>query len=244
MAKIFITGSTEGIGLLAAEMLLENGHEVVLHARSQERANEALEKFQIKPKILIADLLDIEQIKTLINDLNTLGKFDTIIHNAGVYHSSHKDIFQVNVLAPYILTTLVKKPKRLIYIGSNMHPRGNLDIENITLEGGVDYSTSKLYILMLSFAFSKQYKDIYINTVDPGWVPTKMANYSASDSLEDGTKTQVALAVEDMGKVTGKYFFHLKEINYFNKADDKILQNKLLQKLDDISKGFMMSNFF
>lgn len=238
MAKIFITGSSDGIGLLAAKMLIEKGHEVVLHARNKQRADETLEKFDHNVKVLTADLSQIQEVKNLTQELNSLGGFDTIIHNAGVYHSSKKEILYVNVLAPYILTLLINKPKRIIYIGSNMHPKGNLNIDDLSLEKGVDYSTSKLYILMLSLAFSRKYKDVYINTVDPGWVPTKMADYQAPDSLEDGTRTQVWLAAGDDAKFTGKYFFHLKESSYLKKADDEVLQEQLLQKLEQFRVMF------
>jgi NAD(P)-dependent dehydrogenase (short-subunit alcohol dehydrogenase family) len=235
LAKIFITGSSDGIGLLAAEILLGKGAEVVLHARNKQRAKEVLEKFETKPKILVADLLDIDQIENLAEEVNALGDFNAVIHNAGVYKSTNKEIFQMNLLAPYLLTNLIKRPKRLIYIGSNMHPGGKLDIDDLSLEKGIDYSTSKLYILMLCLALARRWKDTCINTVDPGWVPTKMANYNAPDSLEEGSATQAWLAWDKNIDFTGKYLFHLKERSYFPKADDELLQEKLLKKLEEIS---------
>ena len=235
MSKIFITGSSDGIGYLAAKMLVEEGNEVVLHARNKQRAKELQQKFSQPCQILIADFANTEEIKELAKEVNSLGVFDAIIYNAGVYNASNKLIFQVNVLAPFILTSLINKPKRLIYIGSNMHPQGKLDIQNLALEQGVDYATSKLQLLMLALATAKKLSDVYVNIVDPGWIPTKMANYNAPDSLEDGTKTQVWLASNEKIKATGKYFFHLKETSFSSKASDEYLQEELVNRLEYLS---------
>lgn len=235
MSKIFITGSSDGIGLEAAKELLKEGHEVVLHARNSTRAKDLTSKLHNPYKILVADLSDIEQTKQLAYDVNALGDFDVIIHNAGVYEATKQEIFKVNVLAPYILTSLINKPKRLMYIGSNMHPQGSVNIENISQDSGVDYSTSKLLILMLSLALARRYKDVFVNTVDPGWVRTKMANYNAPVSIEDGAKTQVWLSKDEQIKFSGKYFHNMKEAFYSPKADNIKLQDRLLQLYEDIT---------
>lgn len=236
MAKIFITGSSDGIGLYTAQELIKLGHEVVLHARNQKRAEELQIKLSKPCKILIADLLIFDELKQLANEVNALGMFDTIIHNAGVYQSSQKEIFQINVLAPYILTALIDKPKQLIYIGSNMHPQGIFDFEKIVLKKEVDYSTSKLLILMMGLAVSRYYKDVCVNVVDPGWVKTKMANYNAPDSLEDGSATQIWLASNDNLGLSGKYFYHLQETIYSTKADDVNTQDELIEIYEKITK--------
>jgi NAD(P)-dependent dehydrogenase (short-subunit alcohol dehydrogenase family) len=235
VAKIFITGSTDGIGLEATRLLLEDGHEVVLHARNKKRADELQTKLSKPCKVLIADLNNLDEVKRLAYEVNSLGKFDTIIHNAGVYQSSLQEIFTVNVLAPYILTALIEKPKRLIYIGSNMHPQGSIDIEHLSIKKGADYSTSKLMLLMLALIVSKKYKDVLVNTVDPGWVKTKMANYDAPDSLLDGSQTQVWLASANDITFSGKYFYHLKGLDYSSKADDINMQEMLIQKYEQIT---------
>jgi NAD(P)-dependent dehydrogenase (short-subunit alcohol dehydrogenase family) len=235
MAKIFITGSSDGLGLFTAQKLVESGHEVILHARNNKRAEQTAAKFQKKMKILTADLSDLEEVKNLAKKVNSLGNFDVIIHNAGVYNEEKEKIFKINNLAVYILTALINKPKRLIYIGSNMHPQGDTNIEKLSLEKGVDYSTSKLQILMLSLALARLCPKIYTNTVDPGWVKTKMANYNAPDSLEDGSQTQIWLASDDTLTFNGKYFYHLKESDYSSKAKDIEMQNKLLKIYEKIT---------
>lgn len=228
MPKIFITGSTDGIGLESAKMLEKQGYEIVFHARNQQRADELKKELAIPSKILIADLSDMEETKVLAKEVNDLGEFEAIIHNAGVLNSSYQDIFKINVLAPYILTSLINKPKKLVYIGSNMHPQGVIDTDTLSLNTGVDYSTSKLMILMFSLYLNSIWKDTKVYTVDPGWVKTKMANYNAPDTLEDGSETQAWLAASK-DDIEGKYFYHLKVMEYAKKADDIQVQNKLIK---------------
>lgn len=131
MSKIFITGSSDGIGLETAKQLISQGLEVVFHARDKQRAMQIKAYFKIDVKILIADLNNLDEIKSLAEEVNLLGKFDTIIHNAGILNEDKKAIFTVNVLAPFILTALITNPKQIIYIGSNMHPQGNIDLEKL-----------------------------------------------------------------------------------------------------------------
>ncbi len=109
MARIFITGSADGLGLLAAKALVNQGHKVVLHARNEKRAEEALDKMPRAENVLTAELSNLEEAKQLASKVNAAGKFDAVIHNAGVYQASAKEIFNVNTLAPYILTCLIGK---------------------------------------------------------------------------------------------------------------------------------------
>jgi NAD(P)-dependent dehydrogenase (short-subunit alcohol dehydrogenase family) len=116
MARIFITGSADGLGQLAAKALIAQGHRVVLHARNEKRAQEALDKVPGAETVLTADLSSIDETRQLASKVNALGEFDAVIHNAGVYNASAEEILTVNTLAPYILTCLIEKPKRLIYL--------------------------------------------------------------------------------------------------------------------------------
>ena len=113
MSRIFITGSADGLGQLVAKSLIEKGHQVVLHARNSVRRNDAMKKTPGAESVLTGDLSSIEETLKLADQVNALGSFDAVIHNAGVYRASSKEIFYVNNLAPYILTCLIRKPKRL-----------------------------------------------------------------------------------------------------------------------------------
>lgn len=235
MAKIFITGSSDGLGLLAAKMLIEGGHEVVLHARNKNRAGETRLKFKEKVKVLIADLSSMEETKQLALDVNTSGSYDAVIHNAGVYQEPGPVIFRVNTLAPYILTCMVNNPLRLIYISSDMHLQGRLDLKNLSPENGVDYSTSKLQVLMLSLAAARRWPGTYVNTVNPGWVATKMGGAGAPDNLQEGAATQVWLASGKDAAITGKYLYHMKAAKYSPLADDVNAQELLLKRCEEIT---------
>ncbi|UFH60488.1 SDR family NAD(P)-dependent oxidoreductase [Sulfurovum mangrovi] len=235
MAKIFITGSSDGLGLLAAKMLMEQGHEVILHARNTERAKDAKMLLPEAKCVLIADLSDMEETKQLAEELNALGPCDAIIHNAGVYQADRPTIFAVNVLAPYILTAMITRPQRLIYIGSNMHPQGSVVTNALSLETGVSYSDSKLQVLTLAKAVARKWPGIYVNTVDPGWVPTKMGGSAARDDLDEGAGTQVWLASSEDALCSGRYLFHRREVPYDSRADDEDLQEQLIARCEEIS---------
>ncbi|HEX5885841.1 MAG TPA: SDR family NAD(P)-dependent oxidoreductase [Pyrinomonadaceae bacterium] len=144
MARIFITGSADGLGQLAAKALIAQGHQVVLHARNEKRGQEALDHVPGGESVVTADLGSIDETKQLASKVNALGKFDAVIHNAGVYEASSREIFTVNTLAPYILTCLIQRPKRLIYLSSGMHLQGRSKLESFQTDiNRITYSDSK-----------------------------------------------------------------------------------------------------
>jgi len=188
--------------------------------------------------VLIGDLASIEETKRLAAGVNGIGRFDVVIHNAGVYRASGKDILAVNTLAPYILTCLIQKPQRLIYLSSSLHLQGDPAPERMTSgEGGVGYADSKLHVVLLAKAVARKWPDVYANAVDPGWVPTKMGGPSAPDDVEKGFETQAWLAVsaDDKVKVSGQYFHHRREADYHPEADDIALQDELLATCEQLT---------
>ncbi len=238
MARIFITGSADGLGQLAASALLAQGHAVVLHARNEKRSQEALEKVPGAETVLTAELSKIEETKQLAAKVNALGNFDAVIHNAGVYRASTEEIFTVNTLAPYVLTCLTERPQRLIYLSSGMHLDGHSKLENLrTNVSSITYSDSKLHVLMLCKAVARKWPEVYANAVDPGWVPTKMGGSSAPDDLKQGYETQVWLAISNDAKarVSGRYFHHKKEHRHNREADDVKLQVRLLSLCEEVT---------
>ncbi len=234
MAKIFITGSSDGLGQLAAKKLVEMGHQVVLHARNKIRAEHAMTMVPGTKTVLIADLSDVEDTINLAKQVNDLGSFDAIIHNAGVYRESGQVIFNVNTLAPYILTGLIDKPKRLIYLSSGSHLGGDTNLSKMKMEW-VSYSDSKFHDLLLAKAVARKWPEVFSNAVDPGWVPTKMGGTGAPDSLQKGYETQVWLAVSDEAKISGHYFYHKKEARYLKAADSEKLQDDFLEICKEIT---------
>ena len=226
MARVFITGSSDGLGRMAAQLLIEQGHGVVLHARSQQRGEEALAAVPGAESVVIGDLASIAQTRDVADQVNQLGLFDAVIHNAGVGYREPRriatedglpQVFAVNTLAPYILTALIRKPKRLVYLSSGLHRNGYVSLKDLTWEhrpwqGQQAYSDTKLHDVLLAFALARRWKDVFSNALEPGWVPTKMGGPSAPDNMDAAHRTQVWLAVSDdkAATVTGEYFFHMR----------------------------------
>ena len=238
MARIFITGSADGLGQLAATSLADQGHQVVLHARSSERGRYAKQTVPGAEHAISGDLSDVDETKNVAYEANTLGRFDAVIHNAGVYQAPPKEIFMVNIIAPYILTSLMQKPGRLIYLSSGMHLHGRAILENFKKDSSrISYSDSKLYVVMLCMAVARKWSDVYSNAVDPGWVPTKMGGHGAPDDLQKGYETQTWLAVSNDSKaeVSGRYFHHRTERRYNLQANNVVLQERFLSLCREIT---------
>lgn len=250
MAKIFITGSADGLGQLAAKELIGLGHEVFIHARNADRGKQALSKTPGAKDVLTGDLSSMEETKALASKVNALGKFDVVIHNAGVYQVPKNSItvdglsllFAVNSLAPYILTSLIQQPQRLIYLSSGMHLQGNAKLDNLS-GNRITYSDTKLHDVILTMAVARKWTNVYANAVDPGWVPTKMGGAGAPDNLVEGYRTQVWLAVSDdvAAMVSGCYFHHKKQHRYLSAANDIDVQEKLLSTCEQVT-GVKLKN--
>ncbi len=255
--RIFITGSTDGLGRGAAVTLMREGHQVVLHARSKERAAAAFADLAPNAAgVVIGDLASAAQTRAIADQVNKIGRMDAIIHNAGIFRESnrgttpegHAKVLAVNTLAPYMLTALIDRPDRLIYVGSSMHHGGDDSLRDIDwLERRWDtsraYSESKLYVTALAFAIARRWPKVLSNVVDPGWVPTKMGGPSAPDDLEEGHLTQTWLAVSDeaAAKVSGRYWHHRQQRKPAAEALDADFQDRLIAKLTELTRIVLAS---
>ena len=250
MARIFITGSTDGLGRLAAQSLMDEGHHVVLHARSRERATAIGDLVRRSAGVVIGDLASATDTRKIAQQVNAIGRMDAVIHNAGIYHErtrnatpeGHARILAVNTLAPYILTALIERPRRLIYLSSGMHRGGSGSLRDIDwLERRWDtsraYSESKLYIAALAFALARRWPEVLSNVVNPGWVPTKMGGAGAPDDLEMGHQTQTWLAVSDerAAMVSGRYWFHRKPQTPAPEVSNTGFQDHLVAQLAELT---------
>jgi NAD(P)-dependent dehydrogenase (short-subunit alcohol dehydrogenase family) len=251
MARIFITGSSDGLGMMAAQLLIEQGHGVVLHARNQQRGQQALSAVPGAETVVIGDLSSIAQTHKVAEQVNGLGAFDAVIHNAGIGYREPRRIetedglphvFAVNTLAPYILTALVKKTKRLVYLSSGLHKGGDESLKDLawkqrTWQGQQAYSDTKFHDVLLAFAAARRWPDVFSNAVEPGWVATKMGGTGATDDLDQGHRTQVWLAVSDdpAAKVTGEYFYHMKRRESNPATRDIERQDKLMEACRGLS---------
>ena len=250
MKRIFITGSTDGLGLAAARTLMAEGHEVVLHARSTKRA-EALKNIESRSAgVVIGDLSSADATRAVAEQVNKIGRMDAVIHNAGIYlergrgttPEGHATTLAVNTLAPYMLTALIERPDRLIYLSSGMHRGGDSSLRDMDWierrwEPSLAYSESKLYVTALTMVLAKRWPKVLSNAVDPGWVPTKMGGPGAPDDLEQGHLTQTWLAVSDdpAAKVSGGYWHHRQQRAPAPDALDRNFQARLMDKLVELT---------
>jgi NAD(P)-dependent dehydrogenase (short-subunit alcohol dehydrogenase family) len=237
MARIFVTGSADGLGRAAASALLDEGldegHDVVVHVRSQARLSAVKDLVARGAQAVVGDLADLAQTHQLADRVNAIGPMDAVIHNAGVYESPA--VLAVNVVAPYVLTALIPRPPRLIYLSSGMHRGGRPKLEGLDWTGSVrrgSYSDSKLFLNALAAAVARLFPGICSHSVDPGWVPTKMGGPSAPDDLRLGHVTQVWLATTDApeAKESG-YWHHQRRQEPHPATHDEAFQGRLLEAL-------------
>ena len=251
MARVFITGSADGLGRMAAELLVAAGHQVVLHARNQQRADAARSRTPGAEAAVTGDLSSIEETRAIADQVNRLGQFDAVIHNAGIGYRENRrgstvdglpHVFAVNALAPYILTALIERPARLVYLSSGMHHGVHANLDDLewkkrSWNGSSAYAESKLLDVIRAFAVARLWPNVLSNAVEPGWVATKMGGPGAPDDLEAGPKTQAWLAVSDdeAAKVTGGYFYHEKPRKPNPEASKKAVQDRFLEECARLS---------
>jgi NAD(P)-dependent dehydrogenase (short-subunit alcohol dehydrogenase family) len=244
MARVFITGSSDGLGLMAGKLLAKWGHQVTLHARNESRAADARRALPQAEAVVIGDVTTIAAMRSVADQVNQLGRYDAVIHNVGVGSRSPRvetadglsRLFAVNVLAPYLLTTLVIRPGRLVYVSSGMHSSGDAHLDDVQWtkrrwNGSQAYADSKLFDVMLAFAVARLWPAVKSNAITPGWVATKMGGAGAPDNLALGAVTQSWLAVSDdaAAQASGRYFYHQKPERAHHAAASAELQDRLLE---------------
>jgi NAD(P)-dependent dehydrogenase (short-subunit alcohol dehydrogenase family) len=250
VARIFITGSAQGLGRAAATTLVDEGHHVVVHARDRQRAETLADLTRLGAAVVVGDLASQQQTRSLADQVNQLGRMDAIIHNAGVYGDTerhpgpegHPRVLAVNTLAPYLLTGLIEPPARLIYLTSDMHLSGDDSLHDLDWtarrwNGTQAYCDSKLFDTALAFAIARRWRTVISNAVDPGWVPTRMGGPGAPDDLERGYLTQTWLAVSDAPEATrsGEVWHHHRTARAPTAAHDIDFQDRLLNQLAQLT---------
>jgi NAD(P)-dependent dehydrogenase (short-subunit alcohol dehydrogenase family) len=250
MARVFITGSTDGLGRAAALSLMDSGNEVVLHARSPERAAAVADLLPRPAGLVIGDLSSAVQTRSVADQVNALGRMDAVIHNAGIYRQpergstpeGHPVVLAVNTLAPYILTALIERPDRLIYLSSSLHRGGKGSLDDIDWtrrrwDTGRAYAETKLQLVALAIALARRWPDVLSNAVDPGWVRTRMGGAAAPVDIDTGQRTQTWLAVSNdpAALLSGRYWCNLRPEQPAREAMDVDFQDRLIQRLEDLT---------
>jgi NAD(P)-dependent dehydrogenase (short-subunit alcohol dehydrogenase family) len=251
VSSIFVTGSSDGIGRRTAEFLVRDGHQVLLHARDAVRAAQALEAVPDAAGVVTGDLTSLASTRELARLAAEAGPFDAVVHNAGVgggvaarelTGDGLERIFAVNTVAPYLLTALLPRPARLVYLTSGLESQGRMDLADLQYadkpwDGMQAYSDSKLHDVVLAFALARRWPEVVVNAVDPGWVRTKLGGPEATDDLDSGADTPAWLAgsMEPEALEGGRYLKHRKPLQANPAASDDAVQAGLLAALAELT---------
>jgi NAD(P)-dependent dehydrogenase (short-subunit alcohol dehydrogenase family) len=200
--------------------------------------------------VVIGDLSSIAEMREVSAQVNELGELDAIIHNAGVGYrppfveteDGLPHVFAINTLAPYLLTALIQKPGRLIYMSSGLHREADTSLNDVIWrkrrwKGLQAYCDSKFHDILLAFAVARRWPDVLSNSLEPGWIPTRMGGPEAPEDPRDGTATQVWLAVSNDPEalVSGQHFYHQRVRDPHPHTYDVDRQNQLLVECAGIS---------
>ena len=249
--RVLITGSSQGLGLLVGRLLAEQGHSVVLHARNEKRAKETQEALPQAEAVLVGDVSMLAAMRDVADQANALGHFDAVIHNVGLGYREPRrvetddglsQLWAINVLAPYMLTALMARPDRLVYLTSGMSTGGDSSLDDPQWSerrwnSSQAYSDTKLHDLLLAFGVARRWPDVLSNAVSPGWVATRMGGQGAPDDLAQAPVTQAWLAVSDdpAAQVSGRCFYHQRPTDLNPAAQDPELQERLLDYCRELS---------
>lgn len=251
MSRVLVTGSTDGIGLETARRLLDAGHDVVGHARDESRADDLRAALPRVAGVVTGDLGSLVETRALAEAAADAGPFDVVVHNAGIGGGAPsrvetadglERIFQVNTVAPYLLTALLPRPSRLVYLTSGLEAQGHVRLDDLQWterpwDGMQAYSDSKLYDVVLAFAMARLWPETSVTAVDPGWIKTKLGGPDAWDEVGDGAATQVWLATSDdpAARVTGVYLKRFAQLDAHPAASDVAVQDGLLAALEELT---------
>ncbi len=224
MARIFFTGSSGGLGLMAGPLLAEQGHTVVLHARSEARAADARTALPRAESVLVGDLSTLAAMRDVAEQANAGGRFDAVIHNVEPGYRELRrvetvdglsQLWAVNVLAPFVLTAFMHRPGRLVYLSSGMHLGGDPTLHDPQWperrwNGSQAYADSKLHDVLLAFGVARTWPDVPSNVVSPGWVATRMGGEGAPVDLDQAHRTPAWLAAGDDPAALGTagFYYH------------------------------------
>jgi NAD(P)-dependent dehydrogenase (short-subunit alcohol dehydrogenase family) len=216
-----------------------------VHARSKDRLPAVRDLLDRGASFVLGDLADRDETRGVAEQVNGLGRMDAVIHNAGVDTGPH--IIPVNVLAPYLLTALLHRRSRLVYLSSGMHRGGRADVARIDWSGyrrTGSYSDSKLFVTTLAVTVARIWPEVFSNAVDPGWVPTRMGGPGAPDDLRLGYLTQVWLATSNdrQARTTGGYWYHQQLHSPHPAVHDLHFQDELLASLADATGTRLVSS--
>ncbi len=251
---VLITGSTDGIGLKMAEILLNKGAKVIIHGRNRKRVLKTIERLPGSKEGVWSDFASLSQVTDLAKQVsNKTDKLDILINNAGVYKNSYQKsedgfelTYAVNHLAPFLLTyellpLLLNSEKGIIANVSSMaHSGGDqMKKEDINMPEAfnpfISYAFSKLCNIAFTKVLAEKIKNTKVTTysVHPGVIDTKLLREGwgfGGASLQSGAENVLDPVFSGKARSNSGSYFHSKEVAQPSQfALDKDFQNWLWQ---------------
>jgi len=241
MAKVLVTGSSDGIGRETARELAALGHQVVVHGRTRARAEGAVPGAQT----WVCDFRSLDEVRSAAAELPA--GLEVLINNAGVYteereltRDGFEATFQVNHLAHFLLTSLLlpslAEGARIVNVSSQVHVSGEMRWDDLMGETGFSgyraYAQSKLANLLFTRELARRQSKATVNALHPGVIGTKLLQGGfgglSGGSIAQGAETPVYLATSpEVAGVTGKYFVRSRETPPAPQALDDAAARKL-----------------
>lgn len=231
---VLVTGTSEGIGYETARLLATGSTTVIAHARSNEEGEEAYRKLlnsgvderRLQPAV--ADFTDLRQVADLAGAIaQAYPRIDVLVHNAAtagpgsriMTKDGNEQTFQVNYLAPYLLTRLLEDAlsaspvSRVVNVTSSLHRGGRINWQDLNWKRrynrGAAYAQSKLALTMLTTALTEfRPKVREAVSVHPGIIATGMLpHYSyRGRPISEGAEVVARLANPDAKVLNGGYY--------------------------------------
>lgn len=248
---VVVTGASSGIGLETARALAALGAQVVMVGRNRDKSQAALETVQASApnpdqvELMLADFSRLGSVRELGTAITTRhGAIDVLVNNAGLYNprrivteDGFEETFQVNHLAPFLLTGLLLDALRavpagrIVNVASSGHIGARLDFNDLQLVRGYRtfkaYGRSKLCNLYFTFELARRLQGgtVTVNALHPGFVATSIVRsygwladvatkafggFVASPAKGAATSIYLASA-PDVAGVSGQYFIRCKQ---------------------------------
>lgn len=256
MARILITGASDGLGRALAYALADQGHQLTVHGRDAARLAEVADKTSAEP--IRADLASLDEVRRLAGSVTD--GLDVLVNNAGVGFGppgqprqlsadGFELRFAVNYLAPYLLTRLLlprlkrSVPARIVNVASvGQQP---VDLDDPMMERGyrgVDaYRRSKLALVAATLDLAEELAGtgVTVNCLHPAsLMPTTMVHEAGAgqiDSLEQGLRATLRLVVApELAEVSGRYFDGERESRALDQAYDPAFRKRLRDLTDSL----------
>lgn len=259
---IMVTGATDGLGKAVALELARRGAWVIIHGRSDERGERAMEEIRAEVpdarlEFFRADLSRFSDVQQLAEEVCAEhSRLDALVNNAGVYlddrqvsADGNELVFQVNFLAHVMLTELLlpilkdAAPARIVNVASA--GQSSIDFDDIPLiksySGSASYQRSKLAQIMYTFDLAERLEanHITVNALHPAtFMPTKMVvgRFPPSSRIQDGVDATVRLvAAPELEGITGRYFNMQNE----QRAHPQAYDNEARRRLSELTENLM-----